>query len=72
MKHGTPGGYTNHRCRCDECRTAWREYRRGYGRGAQRARYEAARRYAAEHPKQWDQLLYKHTSKARAESDGAA
>jgi len=21
--HGTPGGYSNHRCRCDACRTAW-------------------------------------------------
>lgn len=28
--HGTPGGYTNHRCRCDECRAAWAEYQRGY------------------------------------------
>lgn len=21
--HGTSGGYTNHKCRCDECRAAW-------------------------------------------------
>jgi hypothetical protein len=21
--HGTAGGYTNHRCRCDPCRDAW-------------------------------------------------
>lgn len=20
---GTPGGYTNHRCRCERCREAW-------------------------------------------------
>lgn len=30
--HGTPGGYTNHKCRCDACRLAWnacmREYKR--------------------------------------------
>lgn len=24
--HGTTGGYTNHRCRCDECRLAWNKY----------------------------------------------
>lgn len=24
--HGTAGGYTNHSCRCDECREAWRKY----------------------------------------------
>jgi hypothetical protein len=23
--HGTAGGYSNWRCRCDPCRTAWRE-----------------------------------------------
>jgi len=21
--HGTAGGYSNHKCRCDRCRTAW-------------------------------------------------
>ena len=26
--HGTPGGYTNHRCRCDACRAALRDYQR--------------------------------------------
>jgi hypothetical protein len=26
--HGTIGGYTNHRCRCDDCRVANREYMR--------------------------------------------
>lgn len=24
--HGTPGGYTNHNCHCDQCKTAWRGY----------------------------------------------
>lgn len=27
--HGTPGGYTNHRCRCEPCRNAWNTYFRG-------------------------------------------
>lgn len=22
--HGTSGGYTNHKCRCNDCREAWR------------------------------------------------
>jgi len=26
--HGTTGGYTNHKCRCDACRGALREYQR--------------------------------------------
>lgn len=26
--HGTPGGYTNHGCRCDDCRAALRDYQR--------------------------------------------
>jgi hypothetical protein len=25
-KHGTAGGYNNHRCRCRYCREAWRVY----------------------------------------------
>lgn len=24
--HGTPGAYTNHGCRCRECRDAWTAY----------------------------------------------
>lgn len=28
--HGTPARYTNHKCRCAECRRAWREYMREY------------------------------------------
>lgn len=24
--HGTSGGYTNHKCRCDLCRLAWNKY----------------------------------------------
>lgn len=26
--HGTTGGYTNHKCRCDDCRAALREYQK--------------------------------------------
>lgn len=28
--HGTSGGYTNHRCRCDLCKKAWREAHKAY------------------------------------------
>lgn len=28
--HGTPGGYSNHRCRCEACTAAASEYRRQY------------------------------------------
>lgn len=27
--HGTSNGYVNFRCRCDECRAAWRDYCNG-------------------------------------------
>jgi hypothetical protein len=36
MKHGTTGAYTNHRCRCKECKKAWRLYFN------KRYRYDAA------------------------------
>ena len=26
IQHGTAGGYTNRRCRCDQCRSAWAAY----------------------------------------------
>jgi hypothetical protein len=32
IPHGTRGGYTNHRCRCDLCRHAQREYIGAYRR----------------------------------------
>jgi hypothetical protein len=28
IPHGTAGGYTNHKCRCDECRAVWSVYNR--------------------------------------------
>jgi hypothetical protein len=35
--HGTPNGYSNYRCRCDECRAAWASYfRDGPGAAAMR------------------------------------
>jgi hypothetical protein len=30
-RHGTPNGYGNLRCRCEPCRTAWRDYVSGRG-----------------------------------------
>src|SRR5262249_16131169 len=30
IPHGTPGGYTNHRCRCLECRRAHRQHAQSY------------------------------------------
>ena len=30
IPHGTYGGYTNHYCRCDECKAARAEYSRQY------------------------------------------
>lgn len=38
--HGTPNGYGNHRCRCDRCREAWRDYQRDWQR-RRRARFYA-------------------------------
>lgn len=29
-RHGTCGGYTNHGCRCDDCRAAFADWMRGY------------------------------------------
>ena len=37
--HGTAGGYTNHRCRCPECRTSWA----GYMSAVSRAKRAATR-----------------------------
>lgn len=36
-RHGTLNGYSNLRCRCEACRTAWREYCNGL-RDRRRAR----------------------------------
>ena len=48
--HGTPGGYTNHRCRCAACREAntlamarYREKSDVWGKAARKARYHLAR-----------------------------
>lgn len=30
MKHGTVTGYSKHRCTCEPCRCAWRDYQRHY------------------------------------------
>lgn len=39
IPHGTVSGYTNHRCRCRECRTEWAAYHRRY-RVSQKAQSE--------------------------------
>lgn len=26
IQHGTPGGYSNRKCKCDQCRRAWTTY----------------------------------------------
>lgn len=31
-RHGTASEYSNHRCRCDDCRAAWRAWSRDYYR----------------------------------------
>lgn len=41
LPHGTLGGYTNHKCRCDKCLEAHRDYQREY-----MARNEHQRRLA--------------------------
>ena len=49
--HGTQGGYTNHACRCDACRTAHAAYLKAYNqrpdRKAHRKAYYANRRRLA-------------------------
>lgn len=53
MKHGSVTGYSKHRCRCDACMTAWRDYQRVYMREWSRGKRrlvltEEARTYIAE------------------------
>ena len=43
--HGTPGGYSNHKCRCPECRLAWN----GYSRKLQARRRASGRFDGIEH-----------------------
>jgi len=40
--HGTPGGYTNHGCKCDRCRMAWN--------AARLKRYHDRKTFALAHP----------------------
>ncbi len=30
MTHGKAATYTNHGCRCEECKAAWAKYKQGY------------------------------------------
>jgi hypothetical protein len=67
--HGTLSGYNYHRCRCDLCREAKREYDRAY-REANRdyfAEYERARREAdreriAERRRDWHDANREHVA----------
>ena len=45
VRHGTPAGYTNHRCRCDLCRAWKREDHRRYYEANRDAVAEYQRRY---------------------------
>ncbi len=40
VSHGTPSRYTNHKCRCELCTYAWKEYLRPRLRRARLKRYE--------------------------------
>lgn len=65
MKHGTSGAYTNHGCRCDECRTAhaakMREYRAKTGdengKRERQSRNRAYRVVARMHPDEFAAIL---------------
>lgn len=71
-RHGTYNSYTNGKCRCDECRTAAREYMRKYrttNKGRSNSRYYAvlgsrraqlaAKWVRQNHPEVWESLSKK-------------
>jgi hypothetical protein len=45
--HGTSGGYTNHRCRCPDCKEAWAVAYRAYMNRHPEQRIKMRRRVAA-------------------------
>ena len=51
IPHGTAGGYSNHRCRCEQCRKAWREahlrYMRAHPEQQEKNRIRTRAYYAA-------------------------
>lgn len=70
FEHGTVNGYTNHKCRCDECRSAWATYVRTYRdsnrerlRSQIRARSRAQTRLAIMHPSDFEVLVKEELSK---------
>jgi hypothetical protein len=80
--HGTVTAYTNHKCRCDECRGAWAEYVKSYRKankerlqGRVRARSRAYTRLAKKHPvdfsKYLNEELVKETPKPTTTQVGA-
>ena len=58
FKHGL-SGYTNHRCRCDVCATAHREYKREYRRS------DKHREYQREYMREYGQSASGRTSRER-------
>jgi hypothetical protein len=65
VRHGTTTGYNRHRCRCEECTRAQREYMRFY-RGSKvdapmalspAARERAVRRLIEQHPDDYQRLI---------------
>ena len=62
FKHGL-SGYTNHRCRCDVCATAHREYQREYMREYRRS--DKYREYQREYKREYGQSASGRTSRER-------
>jgi hypothetical protein len=76
VKHGTYASYTNRKCRCDECKTAAREYMREYRKtdsGRERSRLythiatkrsnKAAAWVKENHPDVWEKICSEITSR---------
>jgi len=72
--HGTSGGYSNHRCRCDECKRAWASAHRAYldrhpeQRERARKRAQAWKRANPDKARAYDR---RRREKARANPDKA-
>jgi hypothetical protein len=79
IPHGTYSGYTNHGCRCDECRQANSAYMREYrertnhrwDRKQSRARSKALALLAAAHPQEYAELLNNQRAMERLPPVGA-
>ena len=70
FEHGTVTGYTNHKCRCDDCRGAWAAYVKTYRASNKerlqvrvRARSRAYTRLAKQHPTDFSKFLNEELAK---------